>query len=31
LLVRIPGMSHSDSGVSRTVKRGETLVEYIVT
>jgi hypothetical protein len=30
-LLRIPGISHSDSGVCRTVRGGETLVEYIVT
>jgi hypothetical protein len=29
-MMRIPVKSHTDSGVMRTVRRGETLVEYIV-
>ena len=30
LLLRIPVMSHTNSGACRTVRRGEMLVEYIV-
>ena len=29
-ILRIPVMSHTDSGACRTVRRGETLDEYIV-